>query len=695
MTKSPRRTGPPPTRRSLLGRALAEKARRRSAASDPFFPNPVDDDEDIASAGDGLAMVEEIDPYDVAPEGRGDLRQESPAFLAILGRVLTTLGERVDTGSWLAPSAVTVLSAPPDLTGAVAAALTRLAPEGLRPIGAAFVLQLADGGSPRTARTRFAARIRRALGRRSPVLIVLSSLAELEPSLRAVLPPALPLAPLTAEILHDLLGIVFPGDSSAGDLPEGEALARLGEDELLMSLRAETAEAATAAIAARVLRCDTRATGPGLAAIEGYGEAEAMARRLVADLTRWQRGEIPWREMTRSVLFEGAPGTGKTFLARAIGAAAGVPFHAASLADWQACGHLGEMLGAMQKSFAAARATAPSILFVDEVDSVGSRWSRDAHAENYRRQVINAVLTEIDGTRDLEGVLLIGATNDAGAIDPAVTRPGRFDAIVRVPNPGPAAIRRILAHHLGEEITEEDRERLVPHAAGLTAAGIDGAIREARARAREAGHTFGIADLEAVLVQPFLVAQDLLWRIAVHEAGHLLVGLRLTRGVPVRVSAAPGAARVEWTWPTPPLTRTEIEAQLALMLAGRAAEEIIIGEASAGAGGGAESDLARATQLALQLELRTGLGASTLLWRQDPEAALNADPDLRARISAHLDAGLARARKVLRRELTPVIDFADVLLNLRIVEGAELQAALRRTGLVRPSSTGCDAGPPG
>ena len=69
-----------------------------------------------------------------------------------------------------------------------------------------------------------------------------------------------------------------------------------------------------------------------------------MARRLVADLTRWQRGEIAWREMTRSVLFEGAPGTGKTFLARAIGASAGVPFHSASLADWQACGHLGALL---------------------------------------------------------------------------------------------------------------------------------------------------------------------------------------------------------------------------------------------------------------------------------------------------------------------------------------------------------------
>lgn len=101
-------------------------------------------------------------------------------------------------------------------------------------------------------------------------------------------------------------------------------------------------------------------------------------------------------------------------------------------------------------------------------------------------------------------------------------------------------------------------------------------------------------------------------------------------------------------------------------------------------------------QLALSLELRTGLGASTFLRRQDPVAALDADPELRARVAAHLDTGLARAHAVLRRELTPVIDFADVLLTLRIVEGVELQAALRKTGLVRPgSSTNCDAGSPG
>lgn len=139
---------------------------------------------------------------------------------------------------------------------------------------------------------------------------------------------------------------------------------------------AETAGAAAAAITARVLHCETRTAAPGVEAIEGYGEAEAMARRLLADLGRWQPGEIAWGEMTRSVLFEGASGIGKTFLARALCASAGVPFHVASFADWQACGHLGDMLRAMQRSFAAARAETPSILFIDETDSVGSRWSR-------------------------------------------------------------------------------------------------------------------------------------------------------------------------------------------------------------------------------------------------------------------------------------------------------------------------------
>lgn len=119
-----------------------------------------------------------------------------------------------------------------------------------------------------------------------------------------------------------------------------------------------------------------------------------------------------------------------------------------------------------------------------------------------------------------------------------------------------------------------------------------------------------------------------------------------------------------------------------MILASRAAEEIIIGEASAGAGGGAESDPARATQLALKLELRTGLGASKLLWRKDPDAVLDVDPELRARVAIHLDAALLRARQVIKDEIASISEFATTLLGARIVEGEELQVALCRCGMI-------------
>ena len=455
-------------------------------------------------------------------------------------------------------------------------------------------------------------------------------------------------------------------------LPAAAALARLSDDDVLVALRAGTAAEAAAALRARVrLRAATAA--PTLDDIAGYGEAETAARRLVPDLGRWTRGEVPWCDMTRSLLLEGEPGTGKTFLARAIGASAGVPFHASSLAEWQAAGHLGDTLRAMQTAFAAARAQIPAILFIDEIDSLGTRGGRDTHGSSYRAQVINAFLAEVDGVRDMEGVVLIGATNDAAALDPAIMRPGRFDRTVRVPRPGPAAVRRILAHHLRDDIPEADLELIVPLASGLSAAAIDAAIREARSRAREDERPFALADLEAVLQPALGPSAERAWRIAVHEVGHLIVALWLTDAVPRRITATPHGGSVEFDWPAPPATRAEIEARLAVHLAGRAAEEVILGEPSAGAGGDDASDLARATDLALRLETQFALGTSGLLYRADPAAAVRADPKLAARVAEHLEAALARAKAALRNEASAVRRIATELIAQRVIEGEEIR----------------------
>lgn len=683
--------------------------------------------------------------WGVAPatEGGGDLQDddlsflppgdpepaEKPGRLLLMARLLATLGKRVDDGSWLAPTAVIVLSVSPGLAERVERALKRLIPHASPQHEACTVLRIGDTALGKGAQARFSASVRKALDQTEPVVVLISSPADLEPSLRAALPAPLPLAPVTPEIVRDVIASVFPEDlpvdgeelqgsgrtsdapaevagiqpetaenrkeaaeteaTRAGwdalastnrcadlSLPDAAALARLSDDDVLVALRAGTAAEAAAALRARVrLRAATAA--PTLDDIAGYGEAETAARRLVADLGRWTRGEVPWCDMTRSLLLEGEPGTGKTFLARAIGASAGVPFHASSLAEWQAAGHLGDTLRAMQTAFAEARAKVPAILFIDEIDSLGSRRGRDTHGSSYRAQVINAFLAEVDGVRDMEGVVLIGATNNAAALDPAIVRPGRFDRTVRVPRPGPAAVRNILAHHLRDDLPEADLELIAPLASGLSAAAIDAAIREARSRAREAERSFAVADLEAVLQPALAPSAERTWRIAVHEAGHLIVALRLTDAVPRRITATPHGGSVEFDWPAPPATRAEIEARLAVHLAGRAAEEVILGEPSAGAGGDDASDLARATDLALRLETQFALGASGLLYRADPAAAIRVDQRLASRVAGHLEAALARAKTVVRNATAAVRNTAKTLVARRVIEAPDPYDGMR------------------
>lgn len=433
-----------------------------------------------------------------ATEGRGDLQDddlsllppddpettERPGRLLLMARLFATLGPRVDDGSWLAPTAVTVLAVPPGLAERVERALKRLVPHTGPHHEACTVLRIGDTSPGKGAQARFSASVRKALDQAEPVIVLISSPAELEPSLRAALPAPLPLAPVTPEIVREVIASVFPedlpvdeeephGSGRTSDAPaevagiepktaenleaaSGTEAMRAGSDAMgsdgpHADLSLPDAAEAVAALRDRV-RSRAATAVPTLDDIAGYGEAETAARRLVADLDRWARGEVPWRDMTRSLLLEGEPGTGKTFLARAIGASAGVPFHASSLAEWQTAGHLGDTLRAMQTAFAAARAQVPAILFIDEIDSLGTRGGRDTHGSSYRAQVINAFLAEVDGVRDMKGVVLIGATNDAAALDPAIVRPGRFDRTVRVPRPGPAAVRKILAQHLRDDI---------------------------------------------------------------------------------------------------------------------------------------------------------------------------------------------------------------------------------------------------
>lgn len=328
------------------------------------------------------------------------------------------------------------------------------------------------------------------LGQSRAVLILVPHPHELPDDLKRILPHARVLPPLDREILSVLLGITHSASADNPDvvarLPDDRALARLSDAGLLLALRAPTAGAVAERVTAQFAVPSDQAR-PTLERIEGYGAAEAVARQMVADLLAWQEGEVPWSEVQRSVLFFGEPGTGKSFLARAMAGSAGVTLVRGGFAAWQAAGHLGLMLAAMRKTFAEARLAAPAVLVIDEIDAVGSRESPDPHNENYRRQVINAFLEELDGLVRMPGVLVVGTCNHPGAIDPAVLRPGRFDVKVEVPAPGRPAITRMLQDALSGSAFAADAAvmtQLIRAASGQSAAAIDAALRAARAGAR-------------------------------------------------------------------------------------------------------------------------------------------------------------------------------------------------------------------
>ena len=175
--------------------------------------------------------------------------------------------------------------------------------------------------------------------------------------------------------------------------------------------------------------------GPWLEDIHGDTPALRAAQQIVRDLRAWKTGSVAWTDLTRTLLLYGPPGTGKSWIARAMGNSAGFAVVTGTFGQWQAAGHLGDMLREMRKCFAEAGAKAPTVLIIDEIDAVGSREDPEQHNRSYRTQVINTFLAEMDAIAREEGVIVVATCNHPDMIDPAVLRAGRFDMKVAVPLP--------------------------------------------------------------------------------------------------------------------------------------------------------------------------------------------------------------------------------------------------------------------
>lgn len=530
---------------------------------------------------------------------------------------------------------------------------------------------MTEGSLARNAQGRFSRIVAENLDRNEPMLILQTEGIVLPAALDIIVPVSLRMSPVTHHVLlkfleasHVLNRMVDAEDPSVA-LPPEALLRNLGSVEICAALRAPDLAQAVQRLG-RLARRDHPGSTPRLEDMRGDSAAVTAARRIVADLLDWQAGTTKWHEISHSLLLYGLPGTGKSWLARAMANSAGVSLATGSFGTWQAAGHLGDMLREMTTTFAEARRKAPCILVIDEIDAVGSRADRDRHASNYRTQVITTFLTELDKIAHEEGVVVVGTCNYIDRIDPAVLRPGRMDVKIEVPLPDADAIFEILRYHLSEELAAPELRSLSRRAVGKSAADIDAAIRAARSDARHARERRFLPHLESRLgIGPANETRDQIWRTAVHEAGHAIVAHALRIGEVQSILISGDGGKVSCRLQPNEGKLADIMARIAWLMAGRAAERLVLGEISAGAGGPATSDLAQATRAAIDIEATYGLGLQGPVWHANPDAAHLATPAIRDRARQHITRAEAHAAKILKLNLDVMDTLARHLVEQR------------------------------
>ncbi|AOO82223.1 hypothetical protein BHK69_18830 [Bosea vaviloviae] len=353
-------------------------------------------------------------------------------------------------------------------------------------------------------------------------------------------------------------------------------------------------------------------SGPSLEELEGYGKAKDWGLELARDLADLKAGRLVWEEVDhKGLLLSGPTGVGKTQFARALAKSARVPLVATSVAQWNAASYLSGTLQAIRNAFAQARRQAPCILFIDEIDGISDRAQLRGEYVEYWSQIVNLLLELLAGVDERSGVVVIAATNHPDRIDPAIKRAGRLDREIVIEKPGVQALARIFRYHLGAELlADTDLTQLAIASQGATGADIEAIVRRAKGAARRERRPLAISDLlgEIRSGQPSIPAEHR-WRIAVHEVGHAVVARELQTGAILGLSIHDlgGTLHIENNI-AGTATLARLKAEMAVLLAGRAAERLVLGEASIGSGMLPTSDLGRATGLACAIEARCGMG---------------------------------------------------------------------------------------
>ena len=324
--------------------------------------------------------------------------------------------------------------------------------------------------------------------------------------------------------------------------------------------------------------------------------------------------------MPKGVLLVGPPGTGKTMLAKAVAGESNVPFFSMSGSEFVEM-FVGMGASKVRELFSQAKEKAPCIVFIDEIDAIGKKRDGQLGGNDEREQTLNQLLTEMDGFEDNTGVIILAATNRPESLDPALTRPGRFDRRVPVELPDLQGREAILKVHAKKIKVAEDVDwgKVARMASGASGAELANIVNEAALRAVRDGRQCATqSDLEEsieVVIAGYQKKNAILtdqekWTVAYHEIGHALVAAKQSHSAPVqkitiipRTSGALGYTMQVEEGNHYLMTKEEIENKIATLTGGRAAEEVMFGTISTGA----SNDIEQATKLARAMITRYGM----------------------------------------------------------------------------------------
>jgi cell division protease FtsH len=452
--------------------------------------------------------------------------------------------------------------------------------------------------------------------------------------------------------------------------------------------------------------------------VAGVEEAKEELQEIIEFLREPQKFQKLGGRIPKGVLLVGSPGTGKTLLARAIAGEANVPFFSISGSDFVEM-FVGVGASRVRDLFDQGKKSAPCIIFIDEIDAVGRhRGAGLGGGHDEREQTLNQLLVEMDGFDSNEGVILIAATNRPDVLDPALLRPGRFDRRVVVPRPDVKGREAILKVHTKKVPLADDVELnvLARGTPGFSGADLANLVNEAALyAARQNRKVVTMSDFEmakdkvlmGVERRSMILSEEEKKTTAYHEAGHALVAALVPHADPLhKVTIIPRGMALGLTMQLPmddkhTYSRHFLEAQLAILMGGRVAEEMFLKQMTTGAG----NDIEQATEMARRMVCEWGMSEEMgpltfgkkeeqiflgreIAQHRDYSEATAVKIDLQ--VSGLVKQGYDTAKQIIQERSDALVRIAEALLEREVLEGAEIKRLIDGKPLAPAGSAPAD-----